>query len=87
MTGLEEESPINVEQFQATIDRFTDLKKTLSFPEHESPGTAPQLTRRAVQVAPQKDPGKNMNKKPGMIKNDYESTRAPLGEVLIMNMG
>ena len=71
LTGLEEESPINMEQFQATVDRFTDLKKTLSFPEHESPGTSPQLSRRTVQPAPQKDSGKNMNKKSGMIKIIY----------------
>ena len=71
LTGLEEESPINMEQFQATVDRFTDLKKTLSFPEHESPGTSPQLSRKIVQPAPQKDPEKNMNKKSGMIKIIY----------------
>ena len=66
LTGLEEESPMNMERFKATIDKFTDLKKTLSFPEHESPGTSPQIPRKAAQRVTLKDPGKKADKKIGM---------------------
>ena len=49
LTGFDEESPVNMERFKATVDKFTDLKKTLSYPEHESPGTSPQIPRKKDQ--------------------------------------
>lgn len=58
---------MNMEKFQATIDRFTDLKKTLSFIEHESPGTSPQLPRRGKQLGPQTDTGKKTDRKTGRL--------------------
>ena len=49
LTGFDEESPVNMERFKATVDKFADLKKTLSYPEHESPGTSPQIPRKKDQ--------------------------------------
>ena len=49
LTGFDEESPVNMERFKATVDKFTDLKKTLSYPEHESPGSSPQISRKKDQ--------------------------------------
>ena len=58
---------MNLEKFQATIDRFTDLKKTLSFPDHDSPGTSPQLPRRAEQIMAQNDAARKAAGKSGEI--------------------
>ena len=67
LTGLEEDSPMNLERFQATVDRFTDLKKTLSFPDHNSPGTSPQLPRRAEHIVAQRNVGRKPAGKPGEL--------------------
>ena len=40
---------MNMERFKATVDKYSDLKKTLSYPEHESPGTSPQIPRKKDQ--------------------------------------
>ena len=67
LTGLEEESPMNLERFQATVDRFTDLKKTLSFPDRDSPPTSPQLPRRTEHITAQREAVRKPAGKPGEL--------------------
>ena len=58
---------MNLERFQATVDRFTDLKKTLAFPGHDSTGTSPQVPRRAEQMGAKREAGRKPAGKPGEL--------------------